>query len=170
MSLDLRPATPADVDAVVSVFLACWRESYRGVLPDSTIDAMSDEKAKQLWDRALNSGDGEVLVAESAATVVGVTRLAVNGTEGVVHSLYVSPRSQGSGLGSQLLSAASTRLAALGVHDASLWVFAANAPSLAFYRRHGWMPDGGQRTQEEFGEAELRLVRRLGQQLVRGSA
>jgi ribosomal protein S18 acetylase RimI-like enzyme len=122
---------------------------------------MSDEKARQLWQRALNSGDGEVLLAESAATVVGVTRLAVNGPHGVVHSLYVAPGSQGSGLGSQLLSAASVRLADLGGRDASLWVFAANAPSLAFYRRNGWVPDGGQRTQEEFGELELRLARRL---------
>jgi ribosomal protein S18 acetylase RimI-like enzyme len=162
VSIELRPATSADVDAVVSVFLACWRESYRGVLPDSTIDAMSDEKAQRLWERVLGSDEGEVLVAESAATVVGVTRLSATGTHGVVHSLYVSPHSQGSGLGSQLLRAASARLAALGVKDASLWVFAANAPSLAFYRRQGWLPDGGQRTEDEFGEPELRLVRRLG--------
>lgn len=162
MSVEVRPATPADLDAVVSVFLGCWCESYRGVLPDSTINAMSDDKAQQLWERVLASEEGEVLVAESAATVVGITRLAVNGVEGVVHSLYVSPGSQGSGLGSQLLSAACARLEALGVRDASLWVFAANAPSLAFYRRQGWLPDGGQRTQDEFGEPEARLVRQLG--------
>jgi L-amino acid N-acyltransferase YncA len=161
VSMELRPATPADLDAVVAVFLACWRETYRGVLPDATIDAMSDDRARTLWERVLNSDEGEVLVAENAATVLGVTRLAVSGAHGVVHSLYVSPRSQGSGLGSQLLRAASDRLAELGVQDASLWVFAANAPSLAFYRRHGWVPDGGQRTQDEFGELELRLARRL---------
>jgi GNAT superfamily N-acetyltransferase len=159
--IQLRPATSADVDAVVAVFLACWRESYRGLLPDSTIDAMSDEKAQQLWAGVLESGEGEVLVAESAATILGVTRLSGNGAEGVVHSLYVAPDSQGRGLGLLLLSAASNRLADLGVRDASLWVFAANTPSLVFYRRHGWQPDGEQRTQDEFGELELRLVRRL---------
>ncbi|SFN45476.1 GNAT family N-acetyltransferase [Mycetocola miduiensis] len=161
MPIQLRPATTADVDAVVAVFLACWRESYRGVLPDSTIDAMSDEKAQQLWERVMGSGEGEVLVAESAGTVLGVTRLAANGAEGVVHSLYVAPDSQGQGLGQLLLSAAASRLADLGARNASLWVFAANAPSLAFYRRHGWEPDGTQRTQEQFGELELRVVRRL---------
>jgi ribosomal protein S18 acetylase RimI-like enzyme len=162
VSIELRPATSVDVDAVVAVFLACWRESYRGVLAGSTVDGMSDLAARSLWERVLGSDEGEVLVAESSGEVVGVTRLAMDGDRGVVHSLYVAPGSQGSGLGSQLLGAAVARLADLGASEASLWVFAANAPSLAFYRRQGWVPDGGRRTQDEFGEPELRLVRSIG--------
>jgi ribosomal protein S18 acetylase RimI-like enzyme len=160
VTVELRNASMADLDGIVRVFLACWRESYRGVLPVPAIEAMSDERARALWERVLGSDEGEVVVA-SDDDLLGVTRFAFSGDHGDVHSLYVSPEAQGLGVGSRLLGAASDRLAALGATDAALWVFANNAASLEFYRRQGWLPDGQERTQDEFGERELRLAKRL---------
>ena len=37
----VRPADPADFDAVLGVFDACWQMSYRGVLPDAVIATMT---------------------------------------------------------------------------------------------------------------------------------
>jgi GNAT superfamily N-acetyltransferase len=165
LTIELRNATSDDLDGIVRVFLACWRGSYRGVLPDLAIEAMTDARARALWQRVLGSGVGEVLIAERTSTagteLLGITRFAASGERADVHSLYVSPDAQGLGVGSRLLTAAVERLAWLGAIDATLWVFANNAPSIAFYRKQGWLPDGGERTQEEFGEPELRLTRRL---------
>jgi ribosomal protein S18 acetylase RimI-like enzyme len=165
VSVELRTASSDDLDGIVRVFLACWRGSYRGVLPVPTIEAMSDERAQALWQRVLGADVGEVLVAErvsaAGAELLGITRFAASGDRGDVHSLYVSPGAQGLGIGSRLLNAAAERLASLGATDAALWVFANNAPSIAFYRKQGWLPDGGERTQDEFGEPELSLARRL---------
>ncbi|MEX1077971.1 MAG: GNAT family N-acetyltransferase [Homoserinimonas sp.] len=164
MTVELRNASIADLDGIVRVFLACWRESYRGVLPVPAIEAMSDERARALWQRVLGSEIGEVLVAERTGTgteLLGLTRFAASGDRGDVHSLYVSPEAQGLGVGRRLLGAARDRLVSLGATDARLWVFANNAASLGFYRAQGWLPDGGERTQEEFGERELRLATRL---------
>lgn len=160
MSVTLRPATADDRDAIVAVFLACWRESYVGVLPDAAIAAMTDERAEALWSRALASMEGVVLVAVHDGVVQGITRFASGGAgDGAVHSLYVSPAARGLGLGTRLLDTAYETLRAGGAASVALWVFAANAPSIAFYRGRGWLPDGGSRTQEEFGEPELRLRR-----------
>lgn len=161
MTVELRTASMADLNGIVRVFLACWRESYRGVLPAPAIEAMTDERALALWQRVLGSEVGEVVIA-AEDEILGVTRFAASGDCGDVHSLYVSPKAQGLGVGSRLLGTASDRLAAKGATDAALWVFANNAPSLEFYRRQGWLPDGHERTQDEFGERELRLAKRLG--------
>lgn len=175
MPIALRAATAADLPAITRVFLACWRESYRGVLPAETIAAMNEERARELWQRVLNSAEGELLVAERfvaaavaagpphGAELLGLSRFAITAPRvGGVYSLYVSPTAQGLGLGSRLLGAASERLAELGANEASLWVFANNAPSIAFYRKNGWLPDGGERIQDEFGQPELRLSTTLG--------
>lgn len=170
MPITYRPATSEDIDGIVLVFLSCWRGSYAAVLPRRLVDTMTDEEAAALWTRVLGEARrGEVIVAESAESagpagpvILGVTRFALGDDgEGAVNSLYVSPLAQGQGVGSRLLTAAADALAAAGATTAHLWVFESNAPSIAFYRRQGWLPDGGARVQEEFGEPEIRLVRAL---------
>ena len=156
MSIQVRRAIPDDLSGVLDVFLGCWRESYRGILPERAITAMTDERAATLWQRVLASREGVVLVAEREDEILGLTRYAVAGTEGAVHSLYVAPRAHGGGIGKALLDAA---LREGGATAAALWVFAANAPSIAFYIARGWVPDGVTRTQDEFGELEQRMRR-----------
>lgn len=167
MPIHVRTASTCDVDAIVEVFLGCWRVSYAAVLPPRLVAAMTDEGARALWTRALDGADGTaVLVAESTpapgGALLGVARIAVDENEaGVLHSLYVAPSAQCRGVGSRLLGAARDALRSAGSPTAHLWVFEANAPSVAFYRHHGWLPDGHVRTEAAFGEPEIRLATRF---------
>lgn len=158
MNPHLRPATGDDHEGIVKVFLQCWRQSYAGVLPQITIDAMTEHRAASLWTDLLLEGKGVVHVAEDEHTVMGVTRFEILDRIGIVHSLYVSPHAQGRGLGTLLLKGAQTIMGAGGAHSLRLWVFADNAPSIRFYGRLGWLPDGHFRIQDEFGVPELRLT------------
>lgn len=153
MSVTLRTATPADLDAIVQVFLGCWRTSYASVLPSELVESMTDGRARAMWQRALTSTDGVTIVAEVDGHVRGVTRHSRD----CVHSLYVDPAAQGQRLGTRLLDAAVASMRAGGATRLRLWVFADNAPSIAFYRSRGWLPDGTTRVQPEFGQRELRL-------------
>lgn len=157
MTVRIRAATADDRAGIVDVFLDCWRTSYAGILSGATVAAMTDERASALWDRVLSEASSTVLVAASDAATVGVVRFATG--EGVVHSLYVSPAARGLRIGTRLLDSAAESMRADGVRALALWVFAANEPAIEFYRRSGWLPDGGARTQAEFGEPELRLGR-----------
>jgi GNAT superfamily N-acetyltransferase len=157
----VRPAGPRDLDAVVDVFVGCWRSSYAGRLPASLVASMSDDAARSLWSRALTTPGRRVSVAEVDGQVCGVVGFEPRGEDGWVHSLYVAPSAQGSGLGSRLLSDATAELATARCRRGLLWVFAENVPSVAFYARHGWTPDGSERVEEAFGENEIRLSRPL---------
>jgi ribosomal protein S18 acetylase RimI-like enzyme len=161
VSVELREANPEDLDGIVAVFLECWRQSYRGVLPDRLVDQMTDDAAAVLWKNGLTSPGATVLVAAHDDVVLGVTRYAVDGPTGIVYSLYVSPSARGLGLGRRLLDGATADLAAAQATSATLWVFAENAPSIGFYRACGWLPDGVTRVQEEFGEPEIQLRKAL---------
>jgi ribosomal protein S18 acetylase RimI-like enzyme len=161
VSILLREASLDDLEQVVEVFLACWRGSYATVLPEPLVASMTDERATALWRRALNSPTGTTVVAVRDGHVLGVTRFDTAGQQGAVHSLYVSPDAQGLGLGTRLLDHATAAFVACGQRSAELWVFADNAPSIAFYGSRGWRPDGGSRVEAQFGEPELRLHKPL---------
>jgi ribosomal protein S18 acetylase RimI-like enzyme len=160
----ITPAGVGDVEAIVTVFWRCWTQTYAEVLAPSLIARLSHADATAMWRRALDEArPGEVLVAVDAPTgpVLGVTRFVTSGRHGQVHSLYVSPAAQCRGVGRALLGAATASMADRGARTATLWVFAANAPSRAFYARLGWQPDGATRVQDQFGEPEVRLARAL---------
>lgn len=164
-SIQLREAGPADLDAVATLFLACWRVSYAAVLPDPVIAVFDEASARALWRRALETPPaGSVgIVAESTTSgVLGIIRMGCDPDEpsaGHVFSLYVDPAAQGLGVGGRLLDEATKRLRSAGRTQGTLWVFAANLAARSFYGHHGWEPDGGERVEPEFGEPELRLRR-----------
>ncbi|MFN8520169.1 MAG: GNAT family N-acetyltransferase [Chloroflexota bacterium] len=162
----VREATAADVDAVVALFLRCWRESYAEVLPPTAIEVFDEAGAVELWRRALvtpRPGTRGVVAVEGDR-VVGIARMGRDPDEpdaGHVFSLYVDPRAQGGGVGRRLLDEAVAWLGSAGVTTATLWVFEANRRARSFYALGGWLPDGGTRVEPEFGEPEVRLRRTL---------
>ena len=166
-AISLREARPSDLGPVAALFLACWRVSYAGVLPDRVIELFDEDGARALWQRVLErppAGSGGVVAEQPGRGVVGIIRLGSDPDEltaGHVFSLYVDPATQGLGVGGRLLDEAVRRFRATGRVQATLWMFAANTAARTFYAHHGWQPDGGQRVEPEYGEPEVRLRRTL---------
>jgi ribosomal protein S18 acetylase RimI-like enzyme len=163
----LRAAKADDVGAIADLFLACWRTSYRGVLPPHVVGMYGPASARDLWKRSLEAGSSQrrVVVAErvdgSMLGVVAMGRDPGHPALGHVFSLYVHPDAQGLGIGARLMSEAHERFRVEGRSQASLWVFEANTGGRAFYERMGWLADGMKRVEPEYGEQELRLTRSL---------
>lgn len=164
----VREAQPGDLERVADIFLACWRGTYAGFLPDRAIAIFDDRGARDLWRPTLTGlpDDGVVLVAERPGEpVLGVVRLGTDPDEhtaGHIFSLYAHPDAQGLGVGRLLLTAAEARFGRLGIDVATLWVFAANDQARRFYQRMGWRPDGATRVEARYGEPEIRLRRTMG--------
>jgi GNAT superfamily N-acetyltransferase len=138
---------------------ACWREAYAGLVSNDYLDSHSiKERRVARWQERL-AGTRTVWLAEVGRVVVGVASAGPSRddpppTAAELKSLYVRASHYGTGLADHLLDAA------VGRGPASLWVFAANERAQRFYRRHGFVPDGAAKIDEDTGVPEIRMVRR----------
>ena len=153
----VRRAVVDDADAIERVRTDTWRDAYRGLMPDSLLDALGYDATRR---RALMSAlppHQFVLVAEDDPEVVGFclggrSRTPDDPFSGEVHAIYVLPEHQGLGIGRALLQAGAKELVDRGFRSMIIWVLRENAPSRRFYERMG-----GRHVRDE--ERELEGVR-----------
>ena len=143
------------------VHVRCWQETYRGPMPDVVLDDPGLVAARERsWAAALSGvrrpGD-RVAVAGRDGALVGITMSGPPAEPGApwqrqLYVLYVRAADHGTGAGAALLEAVVDPQ-----EPVALWVADPNPRAQAFYRKHGFVPDG--HTQVEDGVRELRMVR-----------
>lgn len=141
-----------------------WQTAYRGLIPDSYLDAMQPEDRAQYYGFDGRAPDGPTtLLAVEAEEIrgfatVGPSRDADRPDAGELRALYVDPLGWDRGIGRALIAAARDELLRRGFTDATLWVLAGNARAKRFYRLDGWTPDGARRP-EQIGTATVEEIR-----------
>ncbi len=165
MELSIRAGTAADIDEIVRIFRECWQEAYVDVLSQDVRDAMSLEKAYELWKPSLASNsDRETLVACIGDKAVGMARIGSDPelpSRGHLFSLYIEPKSGGKGFGRELLTAALAKLSERDFTEISLWVFNANPGAIGLYRKMGFMLTGRERTDPRWRSVEVEMLHKL---------
>ncbi|MET1156194.1 GNAT family N-acetyltransferase [Arthrobacter sp.] len=161
----VRRAVGDDVPATLDMKLAAWRETYATQRPASFFAAEAARRKQQIdwWARGLAAG-AELWIAEDpAGRIVGCAGAgpvqdddADAGVPYELQMLYVLASAHGTGLGLRLLDAA------IGSKQALLWVLEDNPRARAFYRKHGFAPDGRREPLTGLwdGLHEIRMVRR----------
>lgn len=170
MTTVVRPARQSDLDAIATVFLHCWQQSYAAFLPPDVIELYDARGARQLWERHLHpdvapglvvaehrstGSDAPDALGTGAELVTGVA--LVEPSEGYLASLYVDPRRQGTGAGRLLLTRGTQLCRAAGCRHMRWWVFETNATARRFYASLGASLTGRQRVEPEYGITELEL-------------
>ena len=153
---EIRDATPADVGAIAAFQTACWREAYRGLVPDAYLDSVGEGDRERRWRERLTSGARRVAIAWVGDQVAGVVSwgTAERGLPALeLKSLYVGADHRGGRLAALLAERA------LGTAPAQLWVFEDNPRAHAFYAKLGFRPDGSRQIDPDTGVPEVRLVR-----------
>jgi GNAT superfamily N-acetyltransferase len=139
----IRAALPADAPAIARVHVQAWLETYRGLVPDAMLDALSVDRNAGMWEAALgHEQHGVVQVAETEAGIVGFgsageARDARLGTSGEVSSIYLLDHSKRRGIGRTLFGSLLRALAERGHTSVGLWVLVGNAPTRRFYEALG---------------------------------
>ena len=143
----VRKASPLDASAIAHVYVASWRSSYVGLLPDAVLNGMSELRETLFWWTALCSPRSQavtLVVEDPEGRIVGFLSAGAERAHGParraeVYTLYLLEDHQRRGFGSRLVRAAAERLADLGFTALMVWVLAGN-PARAFYERLGAAP------------------------------
>lgn len=131
MSIHLRPASPDDAEALVSVTEAAIRglsgEQYSPEERAAWIDGVSESSMRE----GLETPTTTTFVAEENRQIVGFSSL--DGWQ--IRALYVHPDAQGTGVGTDLLQAVE---AEAKHHGRSTVEVSASLNSVGFYESHGY--------------------------------
>lgn len=140
----VRPALPADAQAIASVYVASWRTTYPGLLPDWFLASLDVVEYTTRWWNVLTDPfeRSSVLVVEEAGAIVGFASCGRERDrdpryEGELYAIYLLLEAQGRGRGRALVQAAASALAGRGMASMVVWVLRDNARARAFYERLG---------------------------------
>jgi GNAT superfamily N-acetyltransferase len=165
----IRRATVEDARGIAEVHTRGWQIGYRDFfsieylagLGQWTSEAGIGRREQSLADPAQTT-----LVAEEDGSILGFAGFGPNGDGlgdqvGELNGLYVDPDAWGQGIGTALIQAAETALAADGYTDAILWTLGINERTRRFYERRGWHFDGTILFHEATATERVRYTRDL---------
>jgi GNAT superfamily N-acetyltransferase len=154
-AIGLRDADLEEARAIAEFHTACWREAYRGIVPNAYLDALDVAERAVRWEERL--GNRAVAVGDLQGEIVGVSSSgsAGDGTKPdlMLWTLYVAADQRGTGLALTLMERV------IGLEPAQLWVFETNYRARAFYERNNFRDDGQRQIDPGTGIRELRMVR-----------
>ncbi len=142
---EIRPAGPDDRLGMARVHVATWKSTYRGMVPEERLDALTVEGdiasgfGRWLTDpppdrayRVAHLSDGTIV----GFAVGGPNRYPEDDFSGELGAIYVLQDHQGHGIGSALVGHIARHLLATGRPDMIVWVIAQN-PYRRFYEKLG---------------------------------
>ncbi len=159
--MQVRAATPADVDAIGRVHAESRRATYVDLVPDHALRQLTATSQARYWRERLAAEPSPfcVYVAEvDGAQVAGFAMGSAEGATATLHAIHLLPAALGSGAGGRLHEAVLADFAGWGCTAAELWVLDGNERAQAFYRREGWSADGT-RDAHVIGGVEVPILR-----------
>jgi ribosomal protein S18 acetylase RimI-like enzyme len=156
----IRPATPADAEALARVHVRTWQAAYTHLFPAERLAAISVER------RAEQFRLYPPIVAEENGEIVGFVSVGASrdpDADGELYAIYVDPAHWRTGVGRALIEAGEAQLGAEDRRDVVLWVLEDNPRARSFYEAAGWQLDGARRPIEFLGVEvpEIRFRKRL---------
>jgi ribosomal protein S18 acetylase RimI-like enzyme len=146
----IRRGVPHDLVGLARVHVETWKTTYRGIVPDDRLDALSIE-----GDLAAGFGSSLTAPPSGVACFVamipgdeivgyafgGPTHVPEEGFNGELRAIYILKAHQGRGIGTALVREVARHLLASGRTNMIVWVLAEN-PSQRFYEKLGARPVG----------------------------
>ena len=148
----VRAATRDDCDAIAALHVASWQSTYRHIPSDDYLDHHVTDDRQDLWAARFAKFDERkhhVAVAiddkqdhdASTGAIAGFVCVLLDEEPelgALLDNLHVSPQRHRKGIGRQLMTRAAHWVAAMQPGWAMhLWVYEANAKTVAFYRSTG---------------------------------
>ena len=137
-AVTVRPATLADVDALVALVVEVATEG-RWIGTEAPVDV---ERRRRRMVEDVERADAIVLVAEAGGATVGELGLRLAGYGVAELGMAVAAGWRGRGVGTALLAEAIARARKAGAHKIALQVWPHNRAAIALYERYGFQREG----------------------------
>ncbi len=143
-ALSIRPARLLDARAIAGVHVTSWRETYRGIIAETYLEARTPENRTEMWHLALDNmaRNCVFLVVEDAAGEIvgfaygGPARDSDFGQSGELYAMYLLKSYQGRGTGKAMFGAFLENMRAQGIGEIYAKVIQGN-PSRGFFIKMG---------------------------------
>lgn len=134
MFVNVRRAQLHDSATIARIQVDTWRSAYRGIVPDSYLDSLSYERAKENWEKRISDPDkrnAAFVVEDEIGGVIGfatcgVAREDARDYESELYAIYVNQSMQRKGLGKRLVLSVARHLRVQGFNSMLIWVLADN--------------------------------------------
>jgi len=163
-TISIREAMTADASAMASIHVRTWQTAYADIMPEEFLMTLSEEKSTAFWNQELSSGKSVNRVAVVDSQIIGwasggPSRDPDSGSSSEIYAIYVSPETQGRGVGKHLMQRLADDLSKGS--DFVLWVLEQNRSAIGFYTHLGFAPDTATKTIRIGGKelVEIRLRR-----------
>lgn len=150
--LHIRQARESDARQLAVLHVRAWQWAYRGQIPDSYLDGLTESiDRREAWRRErARQGETEdrTWVADASDRIVGFADTGPSRDDdampgrALLYALYVDPGSVRRGVGRALQSHALEDLRRRGFDTVTLWALATNTRARSFYEATGWIPGG----------------------------
>jgi ribosomal protein S18 acetylase RimI-like enzyme len=145
MIATIRPARLADAPGIGKVQVDSWRSSYKGLIADEFLAALSYENRTQVWSQNLSDPQnaGFLYVAESRPgeivgfAAAGAEREGDPNYQGELYAIYLLQEVKRQGLGRKLVDTVKHELCERGFSSMLIWVLKDNLPARKFYEALG---------------------------------
>lgn len=153
--IQLRPATSADIPAIIAVTRAAYAPFADRLQPPSSAPNETPEAA------ASSLHNGGIIVAVTHGEIVGAVRYEPREDYLYLGRLAVAPTWQGRGIGRRLITAVEEWAILLGLDEVRLGVRPELPRNRAMYARLGYVDDGPAPFRSDPGRHYLRMKKTL---------
>jgi ribosomal protein S18 acetylase RimI-like enzyme len=155
----IAPPTLEDLDELGRVHVQVWREAYAGLLPADYLASLDETSGPKRWrERFGSNADLGWWIARDDDGIVGMVTAGPARDDDAplpfeLYAINLLRRTHGSGLADELMAVA------VGDRPTYLWVLEGNDRAIAFYERHGFVDEGGRKSEPDTGVLEIRMAR-----------
>ncbi|MEW9502372.1 GNAT family N-acetyltransferase [Jeotgalibacillus marinus] len=142
MTFTIREAVGEDALEIARVQVESWRTTYKGIVAQSMLDAMSCDVRAKRWEEGLKRSEACTYVAEIEDEIVGFAS-AGKERQGKysehkyeIYAIYLLKEHQGKGIGQALVKAVTETLQLQGESGLIVWALTEN-PYSSFYEKLG---------------------------------
>ena len=141
--IQTRRATLDDLESMVSVYTAAWREGFKHMFSADIFVAedFAAQRAAECHQELVNDTT-DTFVVENGSMVIGFAAVEVEQAGAELHDIWLHPHAWGTSGASALVATVEEEVRSIGAARVTAWVPEDSPRGRRFFDKLGWRPTG----------------------------